>query len=79
VLWWQTPLGVPSATPGGTAFHYRDNKMHYFLTHPGELTAVGGVGVVFGDGANYQTNITSDGGQYQALSGAYFAAPAALP
>jgi hypothetical protein len=35
--------------------------------------------VVFGGGENHQTNITTDGGQYQALSGAYFAAPVALP
>jgi hypothetical protein len=59
VIWWQTPEDVPSSTPGGTVVHYRDNRVHYFLTHPAQLTAVGG--------------------QYQCLSGAYFAAPTPLP
>jgi hypothetical protein len=79
IIWWQTPQGVPSTTPGGTANHYRDNRVHYFLTHPAELTAVGGLGVVFSGGEDHQTSIASDGGQFQLLSGAYFAAPAALP
>jgi len=79
IIWWQTPQGVPSSTPGGTASHYRDNRMHYFLTHPSQLTAVGGLGIVFGTGENHQTTIMTDGGQYQSLSGAYLAAPAALP
>jgi Calx-beta domain len=79
IIWWQTPEGVPSSTPGGTASRYRDNRMHYFLTHPSELTAVGGLGIVFGAGENHQTTITTDGGQFQSLSGAYWAAPAALP
>jgi hypothetical protein len=79
LIWWQTPEGVPSTTPGGTQFHYRDNRVHYFLTHPSELAAVGGLAVVFGAGENDQTTITTDGGQFQTLDGAYFAAPAALP
>jgi Calx-beta domain len=79
VIWWQTPQGVPSPTPGGTASHYRDNRVHYFLTHPAELTAAGGLGVVFSCGENHQTNIATDGGQYQTLSGAYFASPTPLP
>ncbi|MFI4869770.1 MAG: hypothetical protein ACHQDD_10545 [Steroidobacterales bacterium] len=78
VIWWQTPLGVPSSTPGGTAYHFRNNAVHYFLTHASELTAVGGLGVVFGTGENHQTNITTDGGQFQSLSGAYLAAPAVI-
>jgi hypothetical protein len=79
IIWWQTPQGVPSSTAGGTPSHYRDNRMHYFLTHPSQLTAVGGLGVVFGTGENHQTTIMTDGGQFQSLSGAYLAAPAALP
>jgi hypothetical protein len=79
LIWWQTPMGVPSATAGGTDFHYRDNRVHYFLTHPAQLTAVGGLGVVFGAGENHQTTIVTDGGQFQSLSSAYLAAPAALP
>jgi len=79
IVWWQTPFGAPSATPGGTAGHYRDNKVDYFLKHPGELVAVGGLGVVFGAGAENQTTPASDGGQYQTLSKQYLAKPATLP
>ncbi len=78
LIWWQTPLGVPASSPGGTVNHFRANFEHYFLTHASELTAVGGLGVVFGTGNNYQTNITTDGGQFQSLSGAYLAAPALI-
>jgi hypothetical protein len=53
--------------------------VHYFLTHPSELTAAGGLAVVFSTGAGGQTDITTDGGQFQSLSGAYLAAPATLP
>ena len=79
IIWWQIPEGVPSSTPGGTDAHYRDNRMHYFLTHPSQLTAVGGLGIVFSTGETHQTSIMTDGGQFQSLSGAYLAAPAALP
>jgi hypothetical protein len=79
VIWWQTPEGVPSTTPGGTPSHYRDNRVHYFLTHPDELTAVGGLAVVFGDGTADQTDISTDGGQMATLDAAYQGAPAVLP
>jgi len=79
LIFWQTPMGVPSSTPGGTAFHFRDNHVHYFLTHASELTAVGGLAVVFGTGNNFQSSIVTDGGQFQSLSSAYLAAPAPLP
>jgi hypothetical protein len=79
VIWWQTPLGVNSTVKGGSDFHFRDDRVEYFLTHPGELTAVGGLAVVFSAGENHQTNITTDGGQFQALSTAYFAKPTPLP
>ncbi len=79
VIWWQTPMGVPSSTPGGSAYHFRNNTEHYFLTHPNELTAVGGLAVVFGTGENHQTNLSTDGGQFQSLSNAYLGAPAAIP
>jgi len=79
VIWWQTPMGVPSGTPGGSDYHYRDNREQYFLTHPTELTAVGGLGVVFSAGEIHQTTIFSDGGQFQSLDNAYLKAPAPLP
>jgi hypothetical protein len=79
ILWWQVPFGVPSSTPGGTADHYRDNRVHYVFNHIGEFTAAGGVGITFGVGTGNQTYITTDGGQFKNAVGAYFAAPAALP
>lgn len=78
-IWWQTPMGVPSSTPGGTPGHYRDNREDYFLKHPSELTAAGGLAVVFSAGDGNQTTLASDGGQFQALSSAYFNAPSPLP
>jgi len=78
-LLWQTPLGAPSGSPGGTPNHYRDNHVHYFLTHPSELVAAGGVGVVFSAGWSTQTTIKTDNGQFKTLSTAYLAKPAQLP
>jgi len=79
LIWWQTPLGVPSVVRGGTASHYRDNRAHYFLTHPAELAAVGGLAVIFSTGADHQTNITTDAGEFQELDNFYLRAPAKLP
>ncbi len=79
LLWWQTPLGVPSSSRGGSSGRYRDNRMHYFLTHAGELTAAGALGVVFGAGEDHQTTIRTDNGQFQTLSAQYLARPAPLP
>ncbi len=75
LLWWQVPLGVPSDTPGGTSGHYRDNRVHYFFRHIDELIAAGGVGVVFGTGADHQTYIESDGSQFKTAVTAYFSKP----
>jgi hypothetical protein len=79
VIWWQTPMGAPSSTPGGTDKHYRDNRVQYFLTHPAEITVVGGLGVVFSTGHTSQTNVTTDGGQFQTLSLQYLGNPQPLP
>jgi hypothetical protein len=79
VVWWQVPFGVPSTTPGGTAGHYRDNRVHYIFAHTSEFIAAGGVGAVFGTGANNQTDITTDGGQFKNAVATYFANPTALP
>jgi hypothetical protein len=79
LVWWQTPLGVPSDTPGGTAFHYRDNRVAYIFAHPEEFVAAGALGVVFSTGQGEQTNITTDGGQFRTACAAYMANPAPLP
>ncbi len=79
LLWWQTPMGVPSATPGGRPGAFRDNKMDYFLNHPSEMVKAGGFGVVFSQGHASQTTLDTDRGQYKRLSGIYFNSPAKLP
>jgi hypothetical protein len=78
ILYWQTPMGVPSATPGGTPGHYRDNHVQYMLTHPTEYTAIGVFAIVFSGGGSTSANITTDGGQFARLFKAYLANPAAL-
>ena len=78
MMWWQLPFGVPSDTPGGTAGHYRDNRVRYMFGHVDELVAAGGVGMVFGVGAGNQTFIDTDGGQFRDAVTTYFAAPTAL-
>jgi hypothetical protein len=79
LIWWQTPMGVPSTAPGGTALSFRDNRMRYFLSHASELVNAGGVGVVFSPGHVTQTNLNTDGGQFKTLSTAYLSKPAVLP
>jgi hypothetical protein len=78
LLWWQMPLGVP-ADVAGYSGHYRDNRVRYFFSHPGEFAAAGGIGAVFGAGAVRQTDATTDNGQFKNAVTGYFAAPAALP
>src|SRR5262249_36156421 len=63
-IWWQIPFGVPSDTPGGTAGHYRDNRVHYIFQHIDEWIQAGGLGVTFGVGAGNQTFINTDGDQF---------------
>jgi hypothetical protein len=79
VMWWQVPFGVPSTTSGGSAGHYRDNRVHYFFNNVDQFVAAGGVGIAFGTGAANQTDITTDGGQFKAAVAKYFGAPVTLP
>lgn len=78
LIWWQTPLGVASPTPGGQPKAFRDTRAAYFFTHAEELAAAGTLGVVFSPGPE-QTTLLTDGGQYKRLSTRYWAKPAALP
>jgi hypothetical protein len=79
ILWWQLPLGVPSDTPGGTPGHFRDNKVHYLFSHVQDFIDAGGLGAAFGTGADGQTFVTTDDGQFDKATKAYYAAPLALP
>jgi hypothetical protein len=78
MIWWQVPFGVPSDTPGGTSGHYRDNRVHYIVSHIDEFIAAGGAGALFGTGAGNQTYITTDGDQFKNAATKYFAAPVLL-
>lgn len=78
ILYWQTPMGVPSASPGGTPGHYRDNHVHYMLTNPTQYTAIGVFAIVFSGGGSTSANITTDGGQFARMFQAYLANPATL-
>ncbi|CAJ0822111.1 hypothetical protein LMG19087_04663 [Ralstonia wenshanensis] len=71
ILWWQTPLGVPSDTPGGTPNHYRDNHVDYMLRNPWEYGGLHTFAIVFGGGGAYSTNIKTDGGQFARLFSQY--------
>jgi hypothetical protein len=79
IIWWQIPFGVPSDEPGGTAGHYRDNRVRYIFGHIDEFIAAGGLAAAFGVGAGNQTYIDTDGGQFQNAVDAYFADPVPLP
>lgn len=79
IMWWQIPFGVPSTTPGGTAGHYRDNKVKYLFAHVDEFIAAGGFAATFGVGAGNQTYITTDGDQFKNAVTKYYASPAVIP
>ncbi|MDH6167813.1 hypothetical protein M2282_002963 [Variovorax boronicumulans] len=71
ILWWQTPMGVPSDTPGGTDLHYRDNRVDYMLRNAQEYGDMHTFAIVFSPGGTYQTSLATDGGQFARLSGQY--------
>jgi hypothetical protein len=78
ILWWQTPMGVPSTSPGGSANKYRDNRVRYIFSHIREFIDAGGAGVCFGAGAKGQTTVSTDGGQFENALLKYNAAPELL-
>ncbi|NPC68130.1 hypothetical protein HPP05_00015 [Corallococcus exiguus] len=59
-IWWQLPVGNMSLPNSNQK--WRDNRVDYFLTHPGEVAAAGGVGMLFGAGNYEQTTPETDGG-----------------
>jgi len=71
ILWWQTPLGVPSDTPGGTPGHYRDDHADYMLKYPWEYGGMSTFAIVFSGGGTYSTSISTDGGQFSRLFSHY--------
>ena len=77
-LEWQTPMGLPSPTCGGSDGHWRDNRVHYFFGHVTDLIGAGVAGMTFGTGAGGQTTLDTDGDQLKDASTAYVAAPVAM-
>ena len=73
ILWWQTPMGVPSDTPGGTDQHYRNNHVDYMLRNTQEYGDTHTFAIVFSPGGSHQTSISTDGGQFARLSSQYLA------
>ncbi|HET9643773.1 MAG TPA: hypothetical protein VFP68_10560 [Burkholderiaceae bacterium] len=73
ILWWQTPMGVPSDTPGGTNGHYRDNHVDYMLRNAQEYADMHTFAIVFSAGGEFQTTISTDGGQFARLFKQYLA------
>jgi hypothetical protein len=79
LIWWQTPLGVPSTTPEGTDGHYRDNHVDYMLKNTAQYADIGTFGVVFSGGAGYQTSISTDGGEFATLFDQYLSTGGVAP
>jgi hypothetical protein len=77
-LEWQTPMGLPSTTCGGSDQHWRDDRVHYFFGHVAGLVDAGVAGMTFGTGAGGQTNLGTDGNQLKTAAQAYMAAPVAM-
>jgi len=76
LIWWQIPYGSPSGAPGGAVGAWRDNRVHYFFAHVGELVAAGGVGAAWGVGAGDQTYLTNE---FKTAVKGYFGSPFPLP
>jgi hypothetical protein len=77
-LEWQTPMGQPSATCGGSDQQWRDNRVHYFFGHIPDLVDAGIAGMTFGTGAGGQTNLATDGDHVKNAAIAYRASPIAM-
>ena len=72
-------MGVPSILPGGLPQRWRDNRVDTFLRNPQALVDAGASGVVFGAGADTQTDIDTDGGHFQQRWRDYIVSPTPLP
>jgi hypothetical protein len=63
LLLWQVPVGNMSLD--NTDYHYKDNRASYLFNHPRDFFDTGVIGVMFGGGAQYCTNVNTDGGFVQ--------------
>lgn len=60
LILWQMPVG--NMALDNTCDHYRDNRAAYVFQHPRDLVDAGVFAVLFGGGAECQTQVTTDGG-----------------
>ena len=79
VIWWQTPMGVPSSTPGGVDGQYRDDHVDYMFKNMSQYAGMGTFGIVYSGGASYQTGITTDGGEFATDFNQYLGAGGVAP
>jgi hypothetical protein len=79
VIWWQTPMGVPSTTPGGVDGQYRDDHVDYMFKNMAQYADMGTFGIVYSGGASYQTGITTDGGEFATDFNQYLSAGGVAP
>jgi len=78
LVFWQMPMGVPSEAAGGQPGQYRDTRVKHFFETPEAYAAAGGVAVLFGPGWTGQTDLSSDGGQFEGYWNAWRKAPLVL-
>jgi hypothetical protein len=76
LILWQMPVG--NMLLDNTCDHYRDNRAAYAFQHPRDLFDAGVFAVLFGGGAECQTQVTTDGG-FVAAQGAIAYAPPLTP
>jgi hypothetical protein len=68
-MWWQVPLGTTSLP--NTAYRWKDNRADYLFANTADLVRSNSLGMMFGAGAEGQTNPSTDGGNLVARTRAY--------
>mgnify|MGYP002681903718 FL=1 len=75
LILWQMPVGNMSLD--NTCDHYQDNRAAYAFQHPRDLFDAGVFAILFGGGAECQTQVTTDGGFVGAQGAIAYAPPSA--
>jgi hypothetical protein len=68
-MWWQVPVGTMSLP--NNAYRWKDNRVDYFFANTADLVRSNSMGMMFGAGAEGQTNPSTDGGNLVARTRAY--------
>lgn len=75
LILWQMPVGNMSLD--NTCDHYQDNRAAYAFQHPRDLFDAGVFAILYGGGAECQTQVTTDGGFVGAQGAIAYALPSA--